>query len=135
MENWTKKWIRPNLVLNISYLGLELGHFRREKRRGEREEEKKRRRRRKEERKEEEAFKVWNMCMEISYRNYVFRMCKELCLGWGFFYLLVWNSPTFNNEVDWFSSVLGVALSCYMVVWFGCGPQWRKNLYRENVGV
>ena len=22
--------------------------------------------------------------MEISYRNYVFRMCKELCLGWGF---------------------------------------------------
>ena len=21
-----------------------------------------------------------------------------------------------------------------MVVWFGCGPQWRKNLYRENVG-
>ena len=21
-----------------------------------------------------------------------------------------------------------------MVVWFGCGPQWRKILYRENVG-
>ena len=21
-----------------------------------------------------------------------------------------------------------------MVVWFGCGPQWRKNLYRENIG-
>ena len=21
-----------------------------------------------------------------------------------------------------------------MVVWFGYGPQWRKNLYRENVG-
>ena len=21
-----------------------------------------------------------------------------------------------------------------MVVWFGCGHQWRKNLYRENVG-
>ena len=21
-----------------------------------------------------------------------------------------------------------------MVVWFGCGPQWIKNLYRENVG-
>ena len=20
-----------------------------------------------------------------------------------------------------------------MVVWFGCGPQLRKNLYRENV--
>ena len=47
----------------------------------------------------------------------------DLCLGLGFSYLLVRNSPTFNNEVDWFSSVLGVALSCYMVVWFGCGPQ------------
>ena len=21
-----------------------------------------------------------------------------------------------------------------MVVWFGCGPQWRKILHRENVG-
>ena len=20
-----------------------------------------------------------------------------------------------------------------MVAWFGCGPQWKKNLYRENV--
>ena len=40
----------------------------------------------------------------------------ELCLGLGFSYLLVRNSPTFNNEVDWVSSVLGVALSCYMVV-------------------
>ena len=58
----------------------------------------------------------------------------ELCLGFGFSYLLVRNSPTSNNEVDWFSSVLGVALSCYMVVWFGYGPQWRKNLYSENVG-
>ena len=58
----------------------------------------------------------------------------ELCLGLSFSYLLVRNSPTSNNEVDWFSSVLGVALSCYMVVWFGCGSQWRKNLYRENVG-
>ena len=58
----------------------------------------------------------------------------ELCLGLGFSYLLVRNSSTSNNEVDWFSLVLGVALSCYMVVWFGCGPQWRKNLYRENDG-
>ena len=58
----------------------------------------------------------------------------ELCLGLGFSYLLVRNSLTSNNEVDWFSSVLGVALSCYMVVWFACGPQWRKILYRENVG-
>ena len=47
----------------------------------------------------------------------------ELYLGLGFSYLLVRNSPTFNNEVDWFSLVLGVALSCYMVVCFGCGPQ------------
>ena len=21
-----------------------------------------------------------------------------------------------------------------MVGWFSCGPQWRKNLYRKNVG-
>ena len=58
----------------------------------------------------------------------------ELCLGLGFYCLLVRNSPTSNNEVDWFSLVLGVALSFYMVVWFGCGSQWRKNLYRENDG-
>ena len=58
----------------------------------------------------------------------------ELCLGLGFSYLLVRNSPTYNNEVDWFSSILGVALSCYMVVWFSCGRQLRKNLYRENDG-
>ena len=58
----------------------------------------------------------------------------ELYLGLGFSYLLVRNSPTFNNEVDWFSLVLGVTLSCYMVVWFNCGPQWRKILYRENDG-
>ena len=58
----------------------------------------------------------------------------ELCLGLGFSYLLVRNSSTSNNEVDWFSSILGVALSFYMVFWFGCGPQWRKILYRENVG-
>ena len=58
----------------------------------------------------------------------------ELCLSLGFSYLLVRNSPTSNNEVDWFSLVLGVALSCYMVIWFGYGPQWRKKLYRENDG-
>ena len=46
----------------------------------------------------------------------------ELCLGLGFSYLLVRNSATSNNEVDWFSSVFGVALSCYMVFCFGCGP-------------
>ena len=56
----------------------------------------------------------------------------ELCLGLSFSYLLFRNSPTSNNEVDRFSLVLGVALSCYMVVWFGCDTQWRKNLYREK---
>ena len=30
----------------------------------------------------------------------------ELCLDFGFSYLLVRNSPTANNEVDWFSLVL-----------------------------
>ena len=39
----------------------------------------------------------------------------ELCLGLGFSYLLVRNSRTSNNEVDWFSSVLEVAL---IVIWF-----------------
>ena len=58
----------------------------------------------------------------------------ELCLDLGFSYLLVRNSPTSNNEVDWFSSILGVAISFYIIVWFGCGRQWRKNLYRENDG-
>ena len=55
----------------------------------------------------------------------------------GFFLfvaLLVRNSPTSNNEVDWFSLVLGVSLSFYIVVWFGCSPQWRKKVYRENCG-
>ena len=66
-------------------------------------------------------------------------LCKDLygylmklCLRLSFSYLLVRNSPTPNNEVDWFSSILRVALSSYMVVWFGCGSQRKKNLYREN---
>ena len=55
MENWTQKWIRPNMVLNISHFGLELGHLHREKRKGEekkerREEEKKKKEERKERR-------------------------------------------------------------------------------------
>ena len=41
--------------------------------------------------------------------------CMDTCLG-------VWNT-SFCIE-----SLFG------MVVWFGCDPQWRKNLYRENVG-
>ena len=38
----------------------------------------------------------------------------ELCLSLGFSYLLVRNSPTSNNEVDWYSLVLGVSLA---VIW------------------
>ena len=41
--------------------------------------------------------------------------CMDTCLG-------VWNT-SFCVE-----SLFG------MIVWFGCGPQWRKNLSRENVG-
>ena len=52
----------------------------------------------------------------------LYEYLMDLCLDLSFSYLLVRNSPTSNNEVDWFSSVLGVALSCYMVVWFGCSP-------------
>ena len=49
MENWAQKWIRPNMVLNISHFGLELGHLCREKRKEKKRkrEEKKRRRRKK----------------------------------------------------------------------------------------
>ena len=55
MKNWTQKWIRPNMVLNISHFGLELGHLHREKRRGE--EEKERRGEEEKERREEEKKK------------------------------------------------------------------------------
>ena len=41
----------------------------------------------------------------------------ELCLGLGFSYLFVRNSPTSNNEVYWFSSVLRVSLSCLVWLW------------------
>ena len=58
----------------------------------------------------------------------------ELCLGLGFSYLLVRNSPTFNNEVDWFSSVLGVALSCYMVVWLVVILNGGKNCIEKMMG-
>ena len=52
MENLTQKWIRPNMVLNKSHFGLELGHLRREKRRGEEEKERREEEKKKEERKE-----------------------------------------------------------------------------------
>ena len=77
MENCTKKWIKPNMVLNISHFCLELGHFRREKRR--REEEKRRRRRRKKGRREEKAFKVWILVKEL------YGICVWICMEfmWG----------------------------------------------------
>ena len=31
-------------------------------------------------------------------------------------------------------SICRLGTLTYKCVWFGCGPQWRKNLYRENVG-
>ena len=51
-----------------------------------------------------------NPCLRKDLYGYL----MELCLGLGFSYLLVRNSPTSNNEVDWFSSVLRVAL---VVIW------------------
>ena len=36
----------------------------------------------------------------------------------------------YKNDVDWFISVLGVALSCYMVIWIGI----EEFLYKGNVG-
>ena len=41
--------------------------------------------------------------------------CMDTCLG-------IWNT---SFCVEYFFG---------MVVWFGCGPQCRKSLYRENVG-
>ena len=78
----------------------------REKRREEEEKKKKRR----EEEKNQGIELVMNFCM-----NFGMNFCMDTCLG-------VWNT-SFCVE-----SLFGV------VVWFGCGPQWRKNLYRENVG-
>ena len=53
---------------------------------------------------------VRNFCMDFG-----MNFCMDTCLG-------VWNT-SFCVE-----SLFG------MVVWFGCGPQWRKNLYRKNIG-
>ena len=46
-----------------------------------------------------------------------------LCLG------LEKNLSWYKNDVDWFISVLGVALSCYMVVWIDV----EEFLYKGNV--
>ena len=65
-----------------------------------------------------------NLCL---YKDF-YRYLMELCLGLGFSYLLVRNSPTSINEVDWFSSVLGVALSCLVWLWSSIEEKfvWRK---------
>ena len=47
-----------------------------------------------------------------------------LCLG------LERTLSWYKNDVHWFISVLGVALSCYMVVWIGV----EEFLYKGNVG-
>ena len=57
---------------------------------------------------------VRNFCIDFC-MDFGMNFCMDTCLG-------VWNT---SFCVD---SLLG------MVVWFGCGPQCRKNLYRENVG-
>ena len=46
-----------------------------------------------------------------------------LCLG------LARNLSLYKNDVDWFISVLGVVLSCYMVVWIGV----EEFAYKGNV--
>ena len=47
-----------------------------------------------------------------------------LCLG------LERTLSWYKNDVDWFISVLWVALSCYMVVWIGV----KEFLNKGNVG-
>ena len=47
-----------------------------------------------------------------------------LCLG------LERTLSWYKNNVVWFILVLGVALSCYMVIWIGV----EKFLYKGNVG-
>ena len=47
-----------------------------------------------------------------------------LCLG------LERTLSWYKNDVDWFISVLGVSLSCYMVVWIAV----EEFLYKGNVG-
>ena len=47
-----------------------------------------------------------------------------LCLG------LERTLSYYKNDVDWFILILGVALSCYMVVWIGV----EEFLYKGNIG-
>ena len=48
-----------------------------------------------------------------------------LCLG------LERTLSCYKNDVDWLISVLGVALSCYMVVLIGCGPKLKNFCIKE----
>ena len=68
--------------------------------------------------KERDKKSRYGTCMDlygIVCMNFCMDMYRDTCLE-------VWNT-FFCIE-----SLFG------MVVWFGCGPQWRKYLYRENVG-
>ena len=47
--------------------------------------------------------------------DFCMNFCMDTCLG-------VWNTSFCADYLF------------EMVVWFGCSPQWRKNLYREHVG-
>ena len=47
-----------------------------------------------------------------------------LCLG------LERTLSWYKNDVDWFILILGVALSCHVVVWIGV----EEFLYKGNVG-
>ena len=62
MENLTKKWIRPNMVLNISHFGLDLGIYVERK-----DEEKKRKREENKRRREEEKKKEERKERRISF--------------------------------------------------------------------
>ena len=49
-------------------------------------------------------------------------------------YGFVWNSCEVRNFPTYLFVYMYVRKTLtYKCVWFGCGPQWRKNLYRENV--
>ena len=78
-------------------------------------EEKRRRRRRRirEEKRKKSRYEI--VCMDF-FMDFCIDMYRDTCLE-------VWNTYFFFVE-----SLFG------MVVWFGCGLQWRKILYIENVG-
>ena len=103
---------------------MDKGEENRRRRRRRRREEKKEEGRRKETRDQRYGF-VW-FSMDSS-KELVKNFCRDFVWIFGMnFYmdtcLGVWNT---SFCVDYLFG---------MVVWFGCGPQWRKNLYRENVG-